>query len=138
MGTTIGRIQARKSTMVYSIQKSILVWKRSQNRSLEERIQGPLQEDEHKRWRDQTGTQILHIEDRKVIMNYKNSQGKWITIYNTDESKLVNKIYDDYNRRTDMRMMMMAIENVEGTNKRNIDEFIDMLYEPDKKLKREK
>ena len=105
---------------------------------LMKRIQGPLQKDDNKRWRDQTGTRVLDLTERKVIMNHKNSQGKWITIYDTDEYKLVDKIYDNYNRRTDMQMMMTAIENVEGTNKRNINEFINMVYEPDKKLKREK
>ena len=70
-------------------------------------------------------------------MNYKNSHGKWVTIYNTDETKLVDRIYDNYDRRKDMKMMMQAIENVEGTSKRSIDEFIDILYEPDKRLKKE-
>ena len=102
---------------------------------LKKKIQGPLQKDEDKRWRDQTGTRVLDIKERKVIMNYKNSQGKWITIYDMDKSKLVDNIYDDYNGRTDMQTMMTAIENVKGTNKRNFDEFIDMLYQPDKKLK---
>ena len=68
-------------------------------------------------------------------MNFKNSHGRWITIYDTDFVKEVNEWFDDYNTREDMRTIMTAIENVKGMNKRNIDEFIDMLYEPDKKLK---
>ena len=101
------------------------------------RIQGPLQKDDNKRWRDQTGTRVLDLTERKVIMNHKNSQGKWITIYDTDEFKLVDKIYDDYHQAIDTRTMMIAIENVKGTNKRNHDEFIEMVYEPWKKLKQE-
>ena len=68
-------------------------------------------------------------------MNFKNSHGRWITIYDTDFVKEVDEWFDDYNTREDMRTMMTAIENVKGTNKRNYDEFIDMVYEPYKKLK---
>ena len=68
-------------------------------------------------------------------MNYRNSQGYKVTIYDTDYEKEVNQWLNDYYERQDMRTMMKAIENVRGTNKRNHDEFIDMVYEPWKKSK---
>ena len=68
-------------------------------------------------------------------MNYRNSHGYRITIYDTDYEKEVDQWLNDYYERQDMRTMMTAIENVKGTNKRNYNEFIDILYQPDKKLK---
>ena len=70
-------------------------------------------------------------------MNYRNSHGYWITIYDTDYHKEVDEWFDDYSSRRDIQTMMVAMENVKGTNKRSIDEFIDILYEPDKRLKEE-
>ena len=70
-------------------------------------------------------------------MNFRNSRGYWRTIYDTDYEKEVDQWYDDYHQSIDTRTMMIAIENVKGTNKRNHDEFIEMLYEPWKKLKQE-
>jgi len=106
---------------------------------LKKTIQGPLQAGYHRGWGDCTGTRILHDEEKnkRVIMNFRNSRGYWRTIYDTDYEKEVDQWYDDYHQAIDTRTMMIAIENVKGTNKRNHDEFIEMLYEPWKKLKQE-
>ena len=118
-----------------------LVWIGNYNRidQFKKTIQGPLQKDYNKRWGDHAGQQILSADDKdkRIIMNFKNSHGKWITIYDTDERKEVDKWFDDYSTRRDMQTMMVAMENVKGTNKRSIDEFIDILYEPKKRLKEE-
>ena len=70
-------------------------------------------------------------------MNFRNSRGRWRTIYDTDREREVDQWYDDYHQAVDARRMMTAIENVRGTNKRSHDEFIEMLYEPWKKMKYE-
>ena len=68
-------------------------------------------------------------------MNYRNSHGRWVTIYDTDYEKEVDQWLNDYYQSVDTRTMMIAIENVRGTKKRNYDEFIEMIYEPWKKFK---
>ena len=64
-------------------------------------------------------------------MRYRNSSGKLIEIYDTDESFAIDKIYDNYNVNNNLRMMLKTIEKVQGTKKRSIDEFIENLYESD-------
>ena len=54
-----------------------------------------------------------------------NSSGKMITIYDTDERCHVDRVYDNYNLNNDPRMMLNTIENVKGTKKRSVDEFIE-------------
>ena len=75
---------------------------------------------------------------RNVLMRYRNSSGKLIEIYDTDESFAVDKIYDNYNVNNDLQMMLKTIEKTQGTKKRSIDEFIENLYESDRICKYQK
>ena len=64
-------------------------------------------------------------------MKFRNSSGKMITIYDTDEKCRVDHVYGNYNVNNDLRMMLKTIEKVEETKKRSVDEFIENLYEID-------
>ena len=64
-------------------------------------------------------------------MRFRNSNGKMIRIYNTDERCNVDKVYNNYNINDDLRMMLNTIEDVKGTKKRSVDKFIESLYEID-------
>ena len=54
-------------------------------------------------------------------MNYRNSHGKWITMYDTDEFKVVDKIYDNYNIRKDVKMMMDQMKSMFQTIMGRVD-----------------
>ena len=50
-------------------------------------------------------------------MRFRNSSGKMITIYDTDERCHIDKVYDNYNAKDNLRMMLKTIEEVRGTRK---------------------
>ena len=49
----------------------------------------------HERKYDQTGS-LVYPSERHVIKKYMNSQGKIVRIYDTDEVRILNKVWNDY------------------------------------------
>ena len=99
---------------------------------LQKRVQGPLQKKIYKRAHDHTGKWIYPFNFKKhVLLKFRNSTRKMITIYDTDERCHVDRVYDNYNVNNDLRMMLNTIEIVKRTKKRSVDEFIEDLYEFD-------
>ena len=73
----------------------------------------PLQKSPYKRFHDRTGKLIYPSNLKKhVLMRYRNSSGKMIGIYNTDERYHVDKVYDNYNIKEDLQMMLKTVEDV--------------------------
>ena len=54
---------------------------------------------------------------KHVLIRFRNSSGKMITIYDTDERCHVDKVYNNYNVKDDLRMMLNTIEDVRGKKK---------------------
>ena len=65
---------------------------------------------------------------KHVFTRFRNSNGKMITIYNTDERYNVDKVYNNYNVKDDLQMMMRTVEDTRGTKKRSGDKFVKSLY----------
>ena len=64
-------------------------------------------------------------------MKFRNSSGKMITIYDTDERFHVDHVYNNYNVNNDLRMLLKTNKKVKKNKKRSADEFIENLYETD-------
>ena len=99
---------------------------------LQKKVQGPLQKNIYKRVHDHRGKWIYPSNLKKhVLMRFRSSSGKMITIYDIDERCHVDKVYNNYNVNDDLRMMLNTIEDVKETKRRSVDEFIENLYEID-------
>ena len=62
-------------------------------------------------------------------MKYRNSHGKLIEIYDTDEMCRIDSVYDNYQTETNVQMMLKTIEEVRGTRKRSVDKFVKRFYQ---------
>ena len=106
---------------------------------LQKRVQGPLQKNIYKRVHDRTGKWIYPSNLKKhVLMRFRNSSGKMIEIYDTDENVIIDRVHNDYYINTDMWMMLDTIEETRGTGKRRKDEFIKRLYPEEEYCKYQK
>ena len=65
----------------------------------------------------------------KNVIRFRNSSRKKITIYDKDERFDVDRVYNNYNVKDNLRMMMSTIEDIRGTKKSSGDKFVKRLHQ---------
>ena len=93
-------------------------------------VHGPLQRSPYKRRRDQTGTYIIPTgTKRHVIKKYINSYGETIKIYDTDEVRILDKVFNKYSLHSDVREMLKIIQRRRKVPKDKYgEEFVKIIY----------
>ena len=93
---------------------------------LKEIVQGPLQRSSIRKSYDHTGKYIYPSNlERHVIKKYLNSQGEIVKIYDTDEERIYNVYFMDY----DIWDMWNIIEGGKVTKEKYANEFFKRIYE---------
>ena len=93
-------------------------------------VHGPLQQSPYKRRRDQTGKHIIPTgTKRHVIKKYINSYGETIKIYDTDEVRILDKVFNKYSLHSDVREMLKIIQRRRKVPKDKYgEEFVKIIY----------
>ena len=64
-----------------------------------------------------------------MIKRFRNSPGNVVKIYDTDETRIINKVYNDYFMLNDIRDMQDVIEGGKVREEECTDEFFKRIYE---------
>ena len=64
-----------------------------------------------------------------MIKRFRNSQGNVVKIYNTDKTRIINKVNNGYFMLNDIRDMQDVIEGRKVREEERTDEFFKQLYE---------
>ena len=68
---------------------------RERLKRLRKKVQGPLQRGYWYRKYDQTG-KFVYPSERHVIKKFRNSYGDVVKIYDTDEERILDEVYNEY------------------------------------------
>ena len=91
-------------------------------------VKGPIQKRYWNIKNDRTRRNV-YLSERHVIKKYRNSQGYVVNIYDTDETRDIDKVYNDYFMLNDIRDMQYIIEGGKVPEEKRTDEFLKRIYE---------
>ena len=77
---------------------------------------------------DQTRS-LVYPSERHVIKKYRNSQGKVMKIYDTDEVRVLDKVYNDYFMQNNIMDMQDIIKGGKVPEEERVDKFLKRIYE---------
>ena len=105
-------------------------WMRKDFFVLRKIVQGPLQRSSIRRKYNYTGQYIYPSNlERHVIKKYLNSQGEIVKVYDTDEERTIDRVYNDYFMDYNIWDMWNIIEGGKVTKEKYADEFFKRIYE---------
>ena len=125
MAEPMGEIRKYASDTGYGITK----WypDRARLRRLRKRVQGPLQLGYWYRKYDRTG-KYIYPSEKHVIKKYKNSYGDVVKIYNTDEERILDEVFNEYFMYRDLVDMLDVAQEKKIPEEKRIDKFLKRVY----------
>ena len=95
--------------------------------SLRKRVKGPVQRYSWSIKGSQT-EKLVYPSEKHVIKRFRNSQGDVVKIYDTDESRIIDKVYNDYFMINNIRDMQGIIVGGNVPEEERTDEFFKQIY----------
>ena len=99
----------------------------SKAQTIKKKVQGPLQLGYWYRKYDRTG-KYIYPSEKHVIKKYKNSYGDVVKIYDTDEERILDEVFNKYFMYRDLVDMLDVAQEKKIPEEKRIDEFLKRVY----------
>ena len=100
---------------------------RARLRQLRKKVQGPLQLGYWYRKYDQTG-KYIYPSEKHVIKKFRNSHGNVVKIYDTDEERILDEVFNEYFLYRDLVDMDCIIHDKKIPEEKRIHKLLKYLY----------
>ena len=99
----------------------------SKAQTIKKKVEGPLQLGYWRRKYDQTG-KYVYLSEKHVINKYKNSYGDVVKIYDIEEERILDEVFNEYFMYRDLVDMLDVAQEKKIPEEKRIDEFLKRVY----------
>ena len=99
----------------------------SKAQTIKKKVQGPLQLGYWYRKYDRSG-KYIYPSEKHVIKKYKNSYGDVVKIYDTDEERILDEVFNEYFMYRDLVDMADVVQEKKIPEEKRIDKFLKRVY----------